>query len=447
MNIKNISFKLVSFFLMLILLSCVFSATSLAAGSELPKIEYATDACLYSINADKFVFKHSDNDIIFPASAVKMTTGLIACELLENRLDERIIITEDMLEGAQGASIRLKAGMSVTVEELLLGLLCGGGNDAAIVIARLCSKSLETFVELMNDKSDEWGLRSTKFTNPTGLDDKNMTSTLSDILLLAKRASQNELYVRLSSTPYFSYSPYDNDQTIKIYNRNALISTYYVDGYRNSYVMGLMSSNTDLGGFSTIAYAERGDDKYICIVMGAQEYNGTIYSYEYANILLSYAFNNLTYKRVIESGTGVCSVNVELASPENGKDTATVLCVASQDAYALIPNNIDIDRDLEYRYYLHYDTLQAPLSERTVVGGVDIIYDGEIIATSKLITTHSLEANPLLKFLHDARAFLSGRAFILCACFVIVSLLLYFYIFLLKSRRKSVKNINYKNFY
>ncbi len=446
MNIKNISLKLVSFFFALVLVTTLICQPCFAADEKLPEIKYASDVCLYSVNADKLVFKHSENKKMFPAGSAKMMAGIIACELLADRLDEKVLITADMLEGTEGINVRLKEGMSVTVEELLLGLLCGGGNDAAIVLSKICSESPEAFVELMNDKCDEWGLLSTNFTNPTGLDDKKMSTSLSDILLLAKRASENELYVRFSSMPYFTYSNTTGSE-LKIYNRNSLISTYYADGYKNSNVKGLMTSFTDLGGYSAMIYAERGDDAYICIVMGAQKHNGTIYSFEYANILLSYAFNNLKYDKVLTSGTDICYADVEFAAPDNGKDVARVLCVASQDAYALIPKDIDVESDLEYRYYLHYDTLQAPISENTVIGGVDVIYDGEVIATSKLVTKERLEANGLILFMHKARSFIGSRTFIICACLVVISLLVYFYIFLLKTRRRTVKNIQYKNFY
>ncbi|MBE6576650.1 MAG: D-alanyl-D-alanine carboxypeptidase [Ruminococcaceae bacterium] len=448
MNTNRISFRIVSFFFTLSFFLSAFCQTCFASEdeNELPNMKYASDICLYNVNADKIVFQQSENKKIFAACSAKMMTGLIACETLSDRLGERIVITSELLDGTEGFTARLKPGMTVTVEELLLALLCGGGNDAAIVVSKLCSESTEAFVELMNAKCNEWGLRSSSYTNPTGLDDKKMYTSLSDILSLAKLASKNELYVRMSSTPYFSYS--DNGGTeVRVNNRNSLINTYYADGYNNKNVKGLITSFTDLGGYSAIVYAEHGDEAYICIVMGAQEHNGTIYSYEYANTLLSYGFDNFKYTKVLESGKDICFADIELASPEDGKETASVPCISAEDAYALIPRDIDVNSDLEYRSYLHYDTLQAPLSKNVVVGGVDVIYNGEVIASSKLVTKEDIQANGLILFLHNARIFLCSRAVIICVCIITISLLIYFYIFLMKTRRKTVKNIEYKNFY
>ena len=444
MNKNKISFRLVSFFLVLLVLIGLFCQPCLAAKPKLPDIKYATDVCLYNLNSDKIIYKQSadEDEVLFPAAAVKMTTGLIACEMLSSRLEEKVLITAELLHGTEGATARLSPGMTVTVEELLLALLCGGGNDAAIVLSKLCADDTDAFVELMNTKAKEWGLRSTEFTNPTGMDDKKMTSTLTDVLILSKLAAKNETYVRLSSAPHFSYG----DSDTKIFNRNSLISTYYADGYKNSAVKGLMCGNTDLGGYSVIAFAENGREQYICIVIGAQKKDGKIYSYEYVNSMLSYAFASFKYTKVLEAGESICYTDVAIASPDDGKETARVLCIVSQDAFALIPSDVDVEQ-LEYKYYLHYDSLEAPLVANTVVGGVDVIYDGEVIATSKLITKENVEPNSLLMFLENAKSFLGSRAVILCVSFVALGLLLYFYLFLLKRHRKTVKNINYKNFY
>ena len=447
MNIKKILFRTVSFFFVFAILFSLICEPCIANASSLPSIEYATDACLYSLNAEKLIFKHNTSDSLFPASSVKLMTGLIACELLSDRLEEKIEITDSLIEGASDASMGLLPGMTVTIEDLLLGLLCAGGNDAALALSRICAPSTAEFVTLMNAYCSGWEMYSTKFTNPTGLDDAEMHTTLSDMLILAKRACKNELYLSLSSKASFTYSPYGDEREVTRQNRNMLINTSSTSGYKNPYVSGLMVGNTDLGGYSAIVYAERGSDSYICIVTGAQKKDDIIYSYKYANDLINYATGTLTYKKVLDSDKPVCSINVDLASPENGKDFATVACVTSDEIYALIPRNADIDKDVKLKYYLHYETLNAPVSENMVVGGVDLIYDGKVIGSSKLVTTRSVEANSLLLLLHNARAFISGRTFILCVIFVALILFAYFYIVFLRTRRKAVKNIQYRNFY
>ena len=130
---------------------------------------------------------------MFPGSSVKMMTGLIACEMLGTRLDEVVEITDELIKGAQGWNIKLKAGMRVTVKDLLYGVLCGCGNDATTAIATLCSGGVNSFVEYMNIKAESLGMKNTHFTNPTGIDDSLMYSTLSDIMIIAKEVCKNQL--------------------------------------------------------------------------------------------------------------------------------------------------------------------------------------------------------------------------------------------------------------
>jgi D-alanyl-D-alanine carboxypeptidase (penicillin-binding protein 5/6) len=433
-------------FFILLFSNCASFAVS-AEDSDIPNTEHATKVCLYNLNLGKTLYAKDNGKKLFPGSAVKMMTGLVSCEMLAHRLDEYIYITDDMLEEVTGANIQLKSGMTVSLENLIYGVICGGGNDAALVLANVCSGSVDAFVELMNIKASEWGLNNTKFTNPTGLDDKKMYSTLSDILILAKRACTNELYVKISSAPSFSYVPYDGEESVKVFNRNALISTYYAEGYRNYNALGLIAGSTDLGGYCTIAYAQKDDSKYLCIVMGAEKLDGVIYSYSYTNSLLSYAFENYNYTQVIKKGDEICTLPVELATPTSGKDKAEAICIAKDEVFALVPKNIDVNNDLEYRYYFHNDKLNAPMSQGTVVGGVDVIYNGEIVATTKLVTQSSIESNAILSALHTAKTFLTNRVFILSAVFMAIGLIIYFFFISAKHNRRTVKNIEYKNFY
>ena len=274
-----------------------------------------------------------------------------------------------------------------------------------------------------------------------------MYSTLSDILTVAKKACANELYVKASSAPTFSYTPYADNDPIKIFNRNALISTHYADGYRNYNAMGLIAGNTDLGGYCTIAYAAKRDTEYLCIVMGAEKIDGTIYSYKYANSLLEYGFNNYSFTQVLEKGAPICLKQLSLATPENGKDIAEVVCVAKDDLFALVPKDVDVDKDLKYSYYFHYDELTAPITAGTVVGGVDVVYDGEVIASTKLIAESSAEANAILSTLHNAKSFLTSRVFILCTVFSALGVTVYVYLTASRYSRKTVKNIKYRDFY
>lgn len=443
---NGVKLKLFSLLVTVVMLFSVL--TVFVSADDAPNTSKAEAVCLYNTNTDKNILSDGMQKKIFPGGAVKMMTGLIACEMLSERLDEKIVITEEMLSGATGYSIKLKAGMSVSLENLLYGVLCANGNDATLALSTICGGSVEAFVGMMNVKASEWGLKNTYFTNPTGLDDSDMYSTLADIMMLAKIAYKNELYLQVSSAMSYVYKPEGTDTEIKFFNRNALISTFYDShGYRNLYASGLIASTTELGGYSVITYAEKKGTGYICAVMGAEADDGAIYSYEIANNLIKYAFENYSYTLIAESGQYVCDAPVRLALPSAKSDKTYVECVIQEDVYVLTKNDITKDSDLKYRYYFHSEITDAPISAGDILGGVDIIYNGEILGTARLVASENVEASGMLRTLDRLKNFFTGRIFWLCVLFFAVMLGIYYYITVKRFKRKKVKKLKYRNYY
>ena len=432
--------KILSFLVIFSTLLGTFSVFAFSAPSDSFDVDtsHAEAVYLYNLNTGRTVYSKGSNKKIFPGSAVKMMTGLIACEMLANRLDEVVLITDEMLEGNSGANIKLTAGMSVTAENLLYGALCGGGNDASLVLAHVCAGSVEGFVSLMNEKAQELGMRNTIYTNPTGLDDENMYSTVSDTVILARQASQCELYLNISSKANYEFTPIGESEPIKIYTRNLLISN---NNYKNPNAEGLIAGNTDLGGYCVVTFVEKRGTQYICAVMGAESNGDTIYSYKIANDLISYALNDLIYTKIAEAGSYVCSAPVSYVTPEVGSETSTVRCVIKDDVYALTSSDFSDNEKLEYRYYLHREAFDAPVRAGTIVGGVDIIYDGEYVESAMLITESSIEANGLLIFLKNMRALFLSLPFWCSVISFSVMLFIYLYLSNVRNRRRLERRL------
>ena len=82
-----------------------------------------------------------------------------------------------------------------------------------------------------------------------------------------------------------------------------------------------------------------------------------------------------------------------------------------------------------------------------IVGGVDILYNGEIIGTAVLVTSNEVQAEGILLFLDRLKNFFSDRLFWLCIVFAVIIFFSYYYFSEFRFHRKNVKKINYKNFY
>ena len=427
----------------LIILSCFF-CVSVNAKDVFPDTSGANYVYLYNFDGDKTIYhKGSDTAKISPASTVKMMSGLLAIELLEGRLDEYVTLTSDMLMGVEGFSVGLKAGDILKIEDLLYCLICGGGNDAAVAIANICSSSVDSFVSEMNALAIEYGMQGTKYANPTGIDDSQMYTCLNDVVTLSKIAIQSELFLKISSTASYSFLKENSNEIKNIANRNALISSFSAIGYQNKSVRGLNAGMTENGGYCVSAYATDGQDTYLCVVMGGRELsNGKIGSYSIANSLLEHMFENYTYTQIASKGDVIGSISVELALPTNGTDAVYVDCQLENDIYAFAPKNINYKNKLTYKTYFHSNALRAPVYENTVVGGVDIYYEDTYLASARILTKDGAESSKLLTVLDKMKGFTLSRPVLLFIILLIPALLLYFYFKVWKrklNRRKALR--------
>lgn len=415
--------------------------SELSLRSDFP--DMAESIYLFNYESGKVLYSKDENKILFPASTVKIMTGLIACERLKGRLEETVTITEDMIKSASGVLIGLEAGETVTVKDILYGAICGGGNDAAQALAILCSQSVDAFVLEMNSYARSLGMTSTLYKNPTGLDANGAQTTALDVFTLSKIAIKNTLYRQISSAKSYSFKR-DNGQETVIYNRNALISHFTATQYLNEYASGLNAGSTDKGGYVLSTYAEKGGTRYICIVMGADKAGGDIYSYKIANELLNKAFSLFSVRNVLQQGEVIAKRKVEYAL--SSKTDISVSCVLKDDIFAYLPKDVDLKKDLEYRVFYHETDLAAPISEGDVIGGINVYCDGAIVGSSKLIVTQNIDGNGFLIFMDSMKAFFLSRYFWIFILTLFPSLAVFIYYDRMKRRRKKVGFVNYKKF-
>lgn len=172
----------------------------LAAAVFLPmRAEAVSAKHAYVLDAlsGRVLYEKAPNDRSLIASTTKIMTALIVCEQC-NVLDRMRIPKEAV--GIEGSSMYLQEGEVLTLQELLYGLMLQSGNDAAVALAIYCGGTVEGFVELMNDKARNLGLRNTHFENPNGLDAPGHYSTARDLAHLAAYAMENPIFRKTVST-------------------------------------------------------------------------------------------------------------------------------------------------------------------------------------------------------------------------------------------------------
>ena len=162
--------KFASVFLCLLctLIITTFSINCYAESAlPFPAVSGADEIYLYHLESDKILYKQSNQRAIAPASTVKIMTGLLAIELLSNRLDDYITVTSEMMSDVEGYSVGIKVGDVIKIRDLLYGLICAGGNDAAHILAYISMGNTVSFVKEMNRRASEWGCSATNYANPT----------------------------------------------------------------------------------------------------------------------------------------------------------------------------------------------------------------------------------------------------------------------------------------
>ena len=136
---------------------------------------------------------------------------------------------------------------SVSVDELLHGMIVQSGNDASIALAELVAGSEPAFVERMNQEAKRLGMASTQFVNATGLADPQHWSTAGDVATLAQAVIRDypEYY------PLYSLREYRYNKITQP-NRNRLLWT-------DPYVDGMKTGHTEAAGWCLVASAKRGE--------------------------------------------------------------------------------------------------------------------------------------------------------------------------------------------
>ena len=127
----------------------------------------SNNAILIDQDSGRILFSKNINEKHLIASTTKIMTAVLAIE--SGKLDDMITINESILK-SHGSGIYIKEGEKISLRNLVYGLLLRSGNDAALAIEDYLGGH-DKFVNKMNEKAGEIGMKNTVFNNPYGLDD------------------------------------------------------------------------------------------------------------------------------------------------------------------------------------------------------------------------------------------------------------------------------------
>ncbi len=215
----------------------------------------AKAALLVDLDSGQTLFALRPDEPLPPASTAKLMTALLV--LQRAGLDDEVTVTE-AAAATSGSRMGLTAGQTVTVRELLLGLLLPSGNDAAVALAEYVAGTEAGFVALMNAAAGQMGLRATHFANVHGLDAAGQTMSAADLVAITRAALKYPLFADAVALV--------NAQAggLTLVNTNELLGSY-------PGADGVKTGTTDAAGECLVASASRRGHRLLAVVLGSSD--------------------------------------------------------------------------------------------------------------------------------------------------------------------------------
>lgn len=378
-----------------------------------PDMNGVAGAYVYNVDNSTEVLAYNGENRIYPASLVKVAAFALASEKLSGRLDEKVTVTQQMLSGTVGTYIGIEAGETFTVKELFYIAFCGCFNDAVNIIANVCSGSVSAFVAEMNLKASQLGATGTVFTNPTGIHNNGMYSTMSDLGKILLDASRDPLVMQITSTSKIELEKSEDHDRYMIYNRNMLISDRTTAKYINPCANGLNAGSTVESGECVATIAKKEGLSYLCIVVGGKAQvtdDGEKYitSYKLINELIDWSFESFGYVKLFDSSVPCADLSVKY-----GIDVDVVSVVPDGEIIMYLPLSFDVESKLDYRMRFDKPEFEAPLKKGDTVGRMTVLYEGEPLGEVSLKLTKDVEKDTFLYTLDSIKAFSQNRVFLL----------------------------------
>ncbi len=242
---------------------------------------------VFNTSQKKVSYAQNVHEKLYPASTTKILTAYIA--LKYGDLNQQITVSEDALDGLDSSSsvCGIQVGDTLTLEQLLYGLMLCSGNDAAEVIAETISGDREAFAELMNKEALALGASNSHFVNPHGLPDENHYTTVYDLYLIFHAAISDERFVSIINADSFeaSYTDKDGQSVSQTWNNTNKYLTGEMEAPEGITVIGGKTGTTKDAGYCLVLLSENSSSEpLISIVLKA---DGRSDLYLFMNEMLS----------------------------------------------------------------------------------------------------------------------------------------------------------------
>ncbi len=329
--------------------------------SDSPFQVAAKGAVLIDATSGKILYQQNCHDKLAPASVTKVMTMLLVMEAVESgriKLDDRVMISE-RAASMGGSQMYMEAGETHTVEELMRGVAMASANDGCVALAEFVAGSEEIFVENMNRRAEELGMRDTHFVNTNGLPVADHYSSAYDIALMSQKLYEFEAVHQWFTTwqSTITVGLPGKETELGLTNTNKMIKTY--DGCD-----GIKTGFTSEAGYCLSASATRGQTHLIAVALGCE--SSKIRNAQVAK-MLDFGFANYETVVLAEKGEVLETVRIEKGDP------IMVDAIADDRIAVFIEKG---KKDTVRKDVTIFETVPLPLEKGQEIGKITV-YDGE----------------------------------------------------------------------
>jgi D-alanyl-D-alanine carboxypeptidase (penicillin-binding protein 5/6) len=298
------------------------------------------------------------------ASITKIMTAVVALE--HSQPSDIVVVPKASAQVGESTSF-LRVGEQLPMQEMIVSLLVKSGNDAAIAIADHVAGSEPAFVEMMNRKAQDLGLKNTHFANSHGLDQAGHYTTASDLAVLARYAMTKPEFRDIVSMKTAVVR--DGSRVETMMNTNLLIGNYTgANGIKTGYTTG--------AGHSVIVSAQRDGIELYAVVLGT---DSEMQRFKDARELLDWGFAHYRHQTLATNGTVVAE------APVTDYLDVVVPAKFSQDASASV-----LDFDGPITRTVTVTEVHAPVTQGQRVGVATFTQRGNVIESVPLVAVEKV---------------------------------------------------------
>lgn len=320
----------------------------------------AQSAVLIENSSGRILYEKEKDKELIPASITKIMTMLLIFEALEKgqiHLEDSVSVSE-YAASMGGSQVFLEPGETQTVDTMIKCISVASANDAAVAMAEYVAGSEQAFVDQMNQKAKDLGMKHTHFMNCNGLDDSIESghySSAYDVALMSRALISGYPQISHYSTIWMdeiTHSTKKGDTQFGLSNTNKLIRTYQG-------ITGLKTGSTSKAKYCLSATASRAAVSLTAVVMAAPDPK---IRFNQAASLLDYGFANCTG---FEDQT--TALKLPAIPVKNGVSETVIPYISKDFSYTLCKGESgdQIKRRIEYK-----KKLTAPIRKGDMVGRV-----------------------------------------------------------------------------